>query len=113
MLKNNNKQKRHLNKHHCIPRSRGGHLGKTTLIPIEFHRAWHIVFENLYGDERIKFIEELNRAIDIKNEVTGKDIEGLRERIVAFRFFPQRLTKGGEKDEVCILQKPYGKKRQD
>ncbi len=70
-------------------------MGKTVSLPKNFHSSWHLVFENLYGDECITFIEEVNRLMNAKNEVTGNDLHELREKIKKYRLFPKKLTKGG------------------
>ena len=50
------------NKHHIIPRSRGGK--KIVDIPQNFHQAWHSVFGVLYGKEACLFIEKINEMMD-------------------------------------------------
>ena len=69
------------NKHHIIPRSRRHNSRKTVGLPKGFHTGLHIVFGNLYGEEMIEFIKELNRLMEVKYFISGKELEELREQI--------------------------------
>ncbi len=64
--------------HHIVPKSRGGEVIVT--IPVTFHRAWHVVFHNLYGDECAEFVQLLHNAFNIKGRLTNADIEKLRQK---------------------------------
>lgn len=64
--------------HHIIPRSRGGK--KTIEIPDDIHQAWHRLFENLYGQETVDFIQGLNNLFQTRTEITNEDIYALRQR---------------------------------
>lgn len=97
--------KRRNNEHHCVPKSRGGYMGKVVIIPKNLHDAWHCLFQNLYDEECVKFIEELNRMMNVKNEITMKCLDDLRERIKSFRHFPNKMTKGDLKNGMHFLQK--------
>jgi hypothetical protein len=63
--------------HHSRPRSRGGK--RTVLIPEKLHEAWHTIFGNLYGDEAVQFIEELNELFKNK-KVSMAEINSLRKQ---------------------------------
>lgn len=71
--------KAHTTYHHVIPRSRGGNgNGNIVEIPETFHVAWHIIFENLYGEECVYFIEMVNKMME---DCTSKNLAELREKI--------------------------------
>lgn len=52
------------NKHHLVPRSRGGnsHYRNLLLIDGELHIDWHRVFKNRTLDEVISLLERVRRA---------------------------------------------------
>ncbi len=50
-------------------------------LPDGFHRAFHIVFGNLYGEEIILFSKELNLLMDKKDIICGEDLEAIRDKI--------------------------------
>lgn len=62
--------------HHRKPRSRGGR--KTVEIPTKFHEAWHIIFENLFGDETEEFVRKFDELLRTKDRITSQDINLLR-----------------------------------
>ena len=66
--------------HHVVPTSRGGGNGKTTLLPKLFHAAWHVVFGNLYGDELLIFVSQVNRLLE-NDTITPAQLNKLREQI--------------------------------
>lgn len=70
--------KKNYSYHHEVPRSRGGE--RVVELPKEFHSAFHKVFQNLYGDECVRFIEEVNRMM-LGDKITSNELHELRERI--------------------------------
>lgn len=68
-------------KHHVRPRSRRGATNKTVKLPDGFHKALHIVFGNLHGQEFILFITELNRLMETRDMITGEQLESIRDKI--------------------------------
>lgn len=52
------------NRHHLIPKSRGGRnlLHNLLLIHVERHNAWHKMFGTLTLDEAITLLKRLRRA---------------------------------------------------
>lgn len=67
------------NKHHKIPRSRGGKDENNIVsLPANFHQAWHVLFDNLT-------VQEAHRLIDMVmvagHEHSGQDIENLRQQL--------------------------------
>ena len=58
------KFKQHRNKHHLIPKSRGGggSLNNLLLIDIEKHEAWHRIFKNATAQEVLDLLERVVRA---------------------------------------------------
>ena len=73
--------KRQSNQHHVKPRSRDHSSKRTVELPKGFHTAIHIVFGNLYGDEMVYFIQELNRLMKTKSSITGKELEEIRNKV--------------------------------
>jgi len=67
------------NDHHIIPSSRGGK--RTVRLPEEFHGAWHILFQNMYGEEILLFIKDLQTLFQQKDKVSAREIHDLREEI--------------------------------
>jgi len=63
------KKKRKRDKHHLIPKSRGGAdiPNNTILIDIDKHRCWHTLFGNLTIDEVIELLQRLKRMKEVKN----------------------------------------------
>ncbi len=74
-------EKHYTTNHHTIPKSRGGVKQKTVDIPKNFHKAWHDIFCNLYGDECILFIEEVNELMLTKGGITGNNLAKIRAKI--------------------------------
>lgn len=70
--------KKHYSFHHEKPRSRGGR--KVVELPKEFHSAWHVLFQNLYGEECVRFIKEVNKMM-FQDKITSNELHELRERI--------------------------------
>lgn len=67
------------NRHHLLPRSRGGKDANNIVhLPVNFHQAWHVCFDNLT-------VQEAHRLIDIvmvaNTEHSGQDIENLRQKL--------------------------------
>ncbi|HNX02177.1 MAG TPA: hypothetical protein PLE33_06035 [Candidatus Cloacimonas sp.] len=50
--------KRRKNKHHCVPRSRGGKTDSTNLLEkdVKKHEAYHTIFDNATPEEAIAII---------------------------------------------------------
>ena len=69
------------NRHHEIPRSRLHCSRRTVEIPSGFHTALHCVFGNLFRDEMVEFIKELNLMMENHDKITGKDLEALRDKV--------------------------------
>lgn len=67
--------------HHVIPKSRGGRKGRVVEIPDYFHKAWHALFENLYGEEVVQFIREVNQLMNETDLITGQQLQQLRSII--------------------------------
>ena len=63
--------------HHRIPRSRGGK--RTVLVPDHFHKAWHILFSDLFDSEIVLFIELVNEHMRTHHKLTAEDIHWIRE----------------------------------
>ena len=63
---------RRCNRHHMIPRSRGGHDGKRNIIRLdtERHNAWHFLFGDMSFEEIAKM---LLRAIRMKQSYYNWD----------------------------------------
>lgn len=72
--------------HHYVPRSRGGK--KTVQIPDNIHQAWHLLFQDLYGDEAVCFICRLNHLFKQGQIITNSDLQVLRERC---RYLTKRV----------------------
>ena len=51
------------NRHHLVPKSRGGNTkpGNLLLIDIEKHRCWHVLFKNLNLSEVIQLLQRLRQ----------------------------------------------------
>ena len=67
------------NRHHLQPRSRGGKDANNIVhLPVNFHQAWHVCFDNLT-------VQEAHRLIDLVmvagKEFTGQDIENMRQKL--------------------------------
>jgi len=60
------KQRKHQNKHHLRPKSRGGQSIESNLLwmDIERHKIWHILFKNLTLDEVINLLIRVKRIKD-------------------------------------------------
>ena len=69
------------NQHHLTPRSRNHNSRKTVGLPKGFHTGLHIVFGNLFGQEMVDFIKELNLMMENHDKITGKDLEALRDKV--------------------------------
>ena len=67
--------------HHIVPRSRGGGPGDIVSLPRKFHKGWHILFSNLYGEECVKFIRLLNKKMKNQSSISGREIEDLRRLV--------------------------------
>lgn len=61
---NRKRVQRKRNRHHLIPRSRGGSMSLNNLlyIDIERHRAWHDIFGNATAEEVLNLLERVVRA---------------------------------------------------
>lgn len=71
-----------LTKHHIRPRSRGGGRRKNLVVlPQEFHRALHTVFQDLDPSEYALFLETV---LQPGTRWTAKDLHNLRKRIKDF-----------------------------
>ena len=64
------KVKRHRDKHHLHPRSRGGSMSKRNLLYIDrdIHSEWHRVFANRTLDEVIALLQRVKRAKENQDE---------------------------------------------
>ena len=82
--KNRRRTKVRYDKHHIIPKSRGG-KDKTIELPVKFHRAWHTIFGNLYGEETVDFIVWLNHRFEDRKRIT--EIEMIIERALIKKLF--------------------------
>lgn len=71
-------EKRGYSNHHVRPQSRGGRGGKTVLVPDSFHRAWHLLFENLYDRECQRFLILVCAAMDRNSLITPEDLAKYR-----------------------------------
>lgn len=80
-----NKKKKKIQRHHVIPRSRYNNK-KVVRVPSNFHSAWHIVFENLYGMELLIFVYELSKQMETKHEISSEDIRNLRSEIKEYGY---------------------------
>lgn len=69
-------------KHHIIPRSRGGKDKGINITPLEQrrHRALHLLFENQTPDERILQVLEWDSPVLI--QPTVDEIVGLIEKVI-------------------------------
>ncbi len=56
-------------------------MNKTVGLPKGFHKAFHEVFGNLYGQELILFVTELNSLMEIKDSISGEQLESIREKV--------------------------------
>jgi len=65
--------------HHHPPKSRTRHT-KEVALPENFHRAFHTVFHNLYGEECVKFLELLEEMITYRKSISSADLQELRRR---------------------------------
>ena len=56
--------KRKTNRHHLVPKSRGGKNEKRNLLTIDIkrHRAWHILWGNRTLDEVIALLQRLKQV---------------------------------------------------
>ena len=59
-------QRKHQNRHHLKPKSRGGQATESNLlwIDIEKHQAWHKIFGNRTLNEIISLLKRVKRAKD-------------------------------------------------
>lgn len=56
------KRSRKFNRHHLIPKCRGGYGGKNLLkMDMERHKAWHFLFNNLTLDEVIELLQRVKK----------------------------------------------------
>lgn len=75
------------NKHHVVPTSRIKNESKYKKekigLPVMFHEAWHICFNNLYGKEIVYFMEKFFSNITAYNNLFlfFKSLEKLQEKI--------------------------------
>ncbi len=81
------------NNHHVVPRSRDSRLpelkdDQVVKVPEIFHRAWHILFLNLYGKEIISFLERVLFFVQRRKEIITHYI--LQQMI-------ETMVKGGKK----------------
>jgi len=62
--KRNRKVRRFRNRHHLVPKSRGGSMSKRNLFYIDgdVHRRWHMVFGNRTLEEIIALLIRVQRA---------------------------------------------------
>ena len=67
--------------HHVIPTSRKGRDGKVIKLPKTFHSALHILAGNLYGEEIVAFVKELNVLMEERGELTNAQLEHLRNDV--------------------------------
>jgi hypothetical protein len=67
--------------HHVVPRSRDASSERVVELPKLFHTALHVVFENLYGQEMITFIQVLNAKMERQETITPKELNLLRQMI--------------------------------
>jgi len=65
--------------HHSPPEARGG--TETVELPKTFHSAYHTVFQDLKGQELIRFIVELHQLMERQDKVTSREIHDLRQDI--------------------------------
>ena len=68
-------------KHHIIPKSRGG-KERTIELPVKLHRAWHTIFGNLYGEETVDFIIWLNHRFRDRKRLTDNELTIERALII-------------------------------
>lgn len=67
------------NKHHILPRSRGGKDENNIVsLPANFHQAWHLMFDNLTVQEAHQLIDMVMQP---NCEFSGQDIENLRQQL--------------------------------
>jgi hypothetical protein len=85
------------NKHHVEPKSRTkeNKRCKKVKIPTNFHSSWNMIFSNLYGEELIVFIKEINFLMETEEEINWKDINRIRNEI-------RELNLNGEKRENIL-----------
>ena len=76
--------------HHVRPTSRCPHSKKTVILPNKFHSAFHAVFGNLYEQECIIFLQEINALMEEQEEITNKDLARIREEIKAMQIYEFR-----------------------
>ncbi len=81
--------------HHAIPSSRSK-FGKEVILPEKFHKAWHALFQNLYGREIELFIQEVNDLMDNQEEITKKELSKLREDIKGMELYDFQKTKNDQ-----------------
>lgn len=64
-----NRKNRKRNKHHLIPKSRGGQklTSNLLLIDMEKHCAWHAIWKNRTLDEVIELLKRVKRAKENQN----------------------------------------------
>lgn len=65
--------------HHWPPRSRGG--TETTELPKAFHQAWHVLFQNMTGEEIKLFIIDMLILFEQKDKITAGELHDLRKEI--------------------------------
>ena len=69
--------------HHITPKSRlrKGQKEQTVQLPKLFHSAWHLLFDNLYGQEIIEFIIEFQQKMRCQLLITEVEIMLLQQNI--------------------------------
>ena len=67
--------------HHQKPKSRSGDDKTTVRLPAGFHRAWHTLFQNLYGSEIFDFLLLLSREMRKSEKVTSYKISKIRSKV--------------------------------
>lgn len=65
--------------HHVTPRSRGGK--RTVQLPDAFHESWHVLFGNMYAEEIILFIKDIQVLFEQKEKITASELHDLRNEI--------------------------------
>jgi hypothetical protein len=62
--KKRTKKRKHTNRHHLQPRSRGGNMSLNNLlvIDIERHQSWHQLFGNATAEEILNLLSRVVRA---------------------------------------------------
>ncbi len=72
-----------MSRHHIIPISRRNRKRNKRMValPVNFHEAWHTVFQDLTPEEVLIYILKLQNLMENREEIDWKDINLLIQEV--------------------------------